>query len=247
MKKFLVIAAAALLMFGLTGQANAYFSTGDLIRVMYDSQTGVEIGTDLGAITTLQGASNYTLQAAGASNTVALSSFGATATWGQVDTAYFAESSSSVPGTGWIAAVTTPTDGSRKGGSLLSGLNTVMSYYTGLGATATVSGSTTNPSSYVDLGLSGGNYGSFLTGSTNSYGAEVNNAIGGTQNLYSWALTSSNGNQAGTLVSSLSIVTLDGTTTINPQTSATPIPPSVLLMGTGLLGLVGIGRRKFFG
>jgi hypothetical protein len=122
-----------------------------------------------------------------------------------------------------------------------------MSYYIGLGATATVSGSTTNPSSYVDLGLSGGNYGSFLTGSTNSYGAEVNNANGGTQNLYSWALTSSNGNQAGTLVSSLSIVTLDGTTTINPQTSATPIPPSVLLMGTGLLGLVGIGRRKFFG
>jgi hypothetical protein len=54
-------------------------------------------------------------------------------------------------------------------------------------------------------------------------------------------------NSVSNPVTDFTITTLDGSTVINPaQTSATPIPPSILLMGSGLLGLVGIGRRKFF-
>ena len=90
MKKLLLVFAACLLVFGVASQAQAFFDTGDLVRAMYDSQTGVEVVTDLGAISTLQGVTGYTNQADGTSNTVALTTFGTTATWSAVKTAYFA-------------------------------------------------------------------------------------------------------------------------------------------------------------
>ena len=36
-------------------------------------------------------------------------------------------------------------------------------------------------------------------------------------------------------------------TQVEPFASPTPIPPSVLLLGSGLLGLIGIKRRELFG
>jgi hypothetical protein len=235
MKKFLVIVAAALLMMGLAGQANAsYFGGGDLIEVLYDSSTGVEVAVDLGAISSLQSETK----------TVDLTTFGTTATWSQVTAAYFAVSATSgYPYNAYIAAVTTPTNVSNQAANFQSAISSLLSLYASSG-TATAS-FTSNPSGYVTL--ANGSYGGFLKSdvSTNQYGAEVNEANGGTQNLYYWTLTSNRySGTPGTQVAGISITSLDGVTTVN--VASTPIPPSVLLMGTGLLGLVGIGRRKFF-
>ena len=55
MKKIMIILAAAVLLFGFSGQAMANFADGDLIQVIY--QTGVTTGneyiTDLGQFGTL--------------------------------------------------------------------------------------------------------------------------------------------------------------------------------------------------
>ena len=77
-----------------------------------------------------------------------------------------------------------------------------------------------------------------------------NSALLNTQLLYVFAnLDSQNAgtplaNAAGNPIANFTILTASGATTINP--SAVPIPPSILLMGSGLLGLIGIGRRKLF-
>ena len=77
-------------MIGLAGQAKAYFAEGDLIRVMYDSKTGVEVVTDLGSLSSLATQTNYTKQADNTSNTIAVTTFGGSAVWSDVNTAYFA-------------------------------------------------------------------------------------------------------------------------------------------------------------
>jgi hypothetical protein len=122
-----------------------------------------------------------------------------------------------------------------------------MNLYATTGTTATVIiQSANNTGNTYAENLSGGTFGG-LFANPNSYGVEISNATQTTQSLYSWTFTkgSTQSPVAGTLVSGLSIETNGGTTTINPATAA-PIPPSILLMGSGLLGLVGIGRRKFF-
>jgi hypothetical protein len=92
---------------------------------------------------------------------------------------------------------------------------------------------------------SGGTLGGYLKTVT---GQEINLGSGLTasQNLYQVAIPYA---AAGVIsqVSGIDIFTSSiGVTTINTA-SAAPIPPSILLMGTGLLGLIGVGRKKLFG
>ena len=58
-----------------------------------------------------------------------------------------------------------------------------------------------------------------------------------------WFTTSAGrGNTNGTNENLVIQTNADGTTTINPN--ATPIPPAFFLMGSGLLGMFGLGRKK---
>ncbi|MGO9687401.1 MAG: hypothetical protein ACLP2X_02470 [Syntrophobacteraceae bacterium] len=263
MKKLLVVLAAGLLVFGVAGQAKAAFSTGDLVRVMYDASTGVEVATDMGSVSSLASSTNNT-----AFDVISLSTFGTTATWSQVNTAYFAITTGS-PLVDFIAGTATPTAQLIVGGG--TGVNgtigSILSNYSSLSAIAgdpnSVSVATTAQNTYYNNLNAGGaktaTYnGNIVVGTMSN--TEVNNAIGGTQLLYSFTGpfptgrggTVSNGVLvAAAIPTGFTIVTdvngVNGASEINPAGSAAPIPPSILLMGSGLLGLIGVGRRKIFG
>jgi hypothetical protein len=255
MKKLLGVLAAGLLVFGVAGQAKAAFTTsGELVRVMYDASTGVEVATDIGSISSLSSLTNQS-----AFDAISLSAFSDTK-WSDVTTAYFGINSSGV--IAYVAASATPTVkfGPATWSSWSSAAGSILSTYTTGTAIAgdpnSVSIATSNPLSYYTLfdkgGASLGIYGGALAAGG---GAEVNNATGGNQVL--WQIvnpTAARSNTSGTIVTAangplpgFTIVTTNGATEINPVGSAVPIPPSILLMGSGLLGLIGIGRRKIFG
>jgi hypothetical protein len=86
-----------------------------------------------------------------------------------------------------------------------------------------------------------------IGGSTNLYGQGPNSAgtgIGATESLY--LLTGSNSTTAAVESYSLgaSDLTLSANGTLSTPTSPVPIPAAVWLFGSGLLGLMGVGRRR---
>jgi hypothetical protein len=157
----------------------------------------------------------------------------------------------------------TPTQGSRKYTPASGLISTVLAdeslYQATNGSGATASSTAVEAQSYtnswsahVDEGIVG-SLGSFLT-TTNAFDTEaiVANLVAaganGYQYLYAFADGSSSG--PGTLVTvdneNLEIFTnANGSTTLEiaPQVAQTPIPPGLLLLAPGLLGLVGIRRR----
>ncbi|MGO9017103.1 MAG: hypothetical protein ACLQVJ_02015 [Syntrophobacteraceae bacterium] len=252
MKKLLLVLAAGVLVFGAAGQAMAAFSAGDLIRISYDTSTGVEIATDFGSISSLQGLNNVTI------DNLTLSEFNDTSSngWADVNTAYISYNTG--PTRAYVSGTAAPVGISGAGvGSLETAISNVFGH-DGIGTavastTASFKVGTGDSLSYytqVDVGGTGHWANEFTTSVT---GPEANNATRLTQFLYLATKSGTSGTVAQVLnsvsnpVTDFTITTLDGSTVINQETpSAAPIPPSILLMGSGLLGLVGIGRRKFF-
>jgi hypothetical protein len=253
MKKLLGVLAAGLLVFGVAGQAKAAFTSGDLIRVMYDTSTNIEVATDMGSISNLQPTTNNT-----AFDPISLSSFGSAQSWSNVITAYFAVDTSAT--NIYIAGSSSPAmvmngksySGFQSNWSSITGTYQGQPLISGSSSSVLLTGDNAGNSYYnlMDAGQGAGTYnGTLKTGTS-----EVNNGTGGTEYLYLFANTSGKSAVTGQLVPApngpspgFTIVTLDGSTEINPVGSAVPIPPSVLLMGSGLLGLIGVGRRKLFG
>jgi len=253
MKKLLVVLAACLLVFGVAGPAKAAFTTdGELVRVMFDASTGIEVATDMGLISDLQKQTNVL------SDVVPLSAFGATATWSQVSTAYFGVSSAGL--LAYIAGTGAMTMGGKTWSTFLSNDVTIVGTWASTGTAISglansVSLSTSNLSSYYAIfdggGANPGTYNGTLVAGTST--TEVANGTLATQYLYQFVAPTGKSAVNGTIVSApipagFTIVTdyngNPGGTEINP--SIVPIPPSILLMGSGLLGLIGVGRRKLF-
>lgn len=250
MKKLVGFVAAGVLMFGLAGQAKAAFSDGDLIRVMYDSATGVEIATDLGSISSLTSASNFSTF-----DTVNLSQFGSTATWSQVNVAYYGNAASSTTAYVGTASGTTPPTASGSAYASFSSASTAMKglYSSLTPSSSTVATTIANQSSYYTnmdgSGLNVGTFSAFLSGGNN----ELNMGnLGTSPQDYLWqeVVTGTGRSAKATPTELLSLnTTLNGNVAgliVNEGTSATPVPPSFLLMGSGLLGFIGVGRRKLF-
>lgn len=235
MKKLATLLAAAAFMAVTAGNALAYFEDLSLVRVVYDSSsaTGKEIAYDLGNINTYLAGGSFTTDAITTDfNGVALSN---------LRVAYYAydSSTSSI----WLSAGdTTPSVyasafSNVQGAAIMGALNPYMSNVNGKAETTA-----NDPNSYVALFNAEGNQPGTMAGAFGSNIGETslaNLASGVTQKLYFFA-DADNG-ATGELV--LNFTTTDTGTTMT-SAAPVPIPPSFLLMGSGLLGMVGI-RRKF--
>jgi len=223
MKKIMMLLAVAVLLLGFNGQAMASFSNGDLIQVVYSGTT--EIVTDEGSLATLLAGGttlNFTSPLANAS----VAYFDYITTGGSEGTVWTSGNSG-----GQTAKFGSAT-------AFQTAYNNVTGlYWPSTSSPAQASGLTTNPNSYsTQMNGSGSNVGQ-MAGFIPDGSAETSLVNNGpvTQTLYDYIPTPTRGaSQSGSIVA-----------TINTgNVSATPVPPSILLMGSGLLGLAGIGRKR---
>jgi len=243
-KRKLVALIAAALMTLSASSAFAAFADLELIRVYYD-RNGSEIATDLGLV------SNFT--AAGASANID-GSFGSLTTGYAV---YFALDRTTGMNDVWASgSVDTPsviTGGGLGMTSLKNGSVNMYSLYNTQGGTD-YTGLASNASSYkTKLSSTQGQLGSTISvGSRLNTEADLTALIAAgtgslTQALYFWdnALTTVAADKIGVQVASIT-TNFDGSTIITSSTPAapTPIPPAFLLMGSGLLGMVGLRRKS---
>ncbi|MFZ2223231.1 MAG: hypothetical protein WAV26_00940 [Candidatus Deferrimicrobium sp.] len=235
MKKYFGIFLAAMLMVGAAGPAMAGIAATNLLRIVYDtSDSGtVEIGSDLGSAPTLT---------AGAITTNPFSVSSADLDHYSVVYLAFSASANQL----WFTATSLPTVNPLVWVSTKSATNSTM--YNFAAGTTTVGLKSANNSYWnkMDLGGVFGAVGSLNTfipqPSNNVYGVEANLAALATggyvdQTLYFYQ------NGLGLSDTGFTLRTLaDGTTQVLAA-SAVPIPPSVLLLGSGLLGMIGIRRK----
>lgn len=255
MKKYFGIFVAAMLLLGAASQAMAYFAgTTELVRVVFNRNGTVEVATDLGNINTLAAtAPNANLAVGNGTAAFTVGQVTGAGSMADLFVAYFATDGIT---NAWIAGTSPILAGSRKGTSLNTGVESINTYYNSLGGTTgTVVGSHgVGNNTYTELfnQTTLGGYGNFVNQSTDlQFGTEVNlanlvAANGFTDQILYGFIGNANATIAPTGVAGVTIRTLvdangNGYTVINP--SAVPIPPSVLLFGSGLLGMIGIRRK----
>ena len=93
MKKLFVVLIAAMLVAGFAGKAAAsYFNDGDLIRVVFDTASHVEVATDLGSVSSILAGGSLSADSFKANFTT-----GGTTDWANMQVAYFSFSPSTGP------------------------------------------------------------------------------------------------------------------------------------------------------
>jgi len=243
-KKLFLIAATFMLMFSFAGQAMASFANGDLIQVVFTTDgSGAEVATDLGSFTAITSGSvtGNTL-----SNTINMGNFSGYSMT-DLSVAYFVYNGASGNLGLWITGpdggLTTNGGGNKSTAQSIS--STLLGYYKSISSTATtVVGSASNGSSYYNIASQASNSGAFggVIDTTNG-GADATLVASGyvDQYLYYFAMSTLNGSVSGVEVADIRTFA-DGHTQIIPLVS-TPLPAAVWLLGSGLVGLVGIRRR----
>lgn len=240
-KKLAVLVAAALMTL-TASSAFAAFSDLELIRVYYD-RAGAEIATDLGKV------SDFT--AAGATKTIA-GSFGSLTTG---FASYFAldRSTNQLWASGSTTTASMATGTSLGLTSMKSGTTVMYSLFNGQGGT-NYTGSAAALSSYKNkLSATQGNMASAVAAGSrlNTEASLISVLAGGSVNQGLWFWANANGTtttQKTGVLAAIITTNADGSTVITSSTPApvtsTPIPAAMYLMGSGLLGLVGMRRRN---
>ena len=242
MKKIVTILAAAMLTLGAAANAMAYFSNGDLIQVAYVMGGTNEVATDLGSASSLVSGGTVTLTG---SNALSLSALGASS-WDQVNVVYFALDTATKRV--WESASDSVTTNKNAYTAFASAMSNLYLGYQGAGSTQTVSLAQSDVHSYNTLfnnnDTSGVSNGVMANLNTNWTGVEMNLAALATGGTATATIYSKIANTTSALAATpLTIVaSSDGTVTASSGTP-TPIPPRFLLMGSGLLGMVGIRRK----
>lgn len=234
-----VLAAAAMTL--TASSAFAAFADLDLIRVVYERTTGTtELGTDLGVVKNADG-SIKTGTYAGSLPTVS--------TANNLYAAYFALDRTT--GELWVSGSSDITKapvavGSKGFTSTLSGTTNLYSYYNLLtpDANGVVTAAKSDSRSYTTkLSASQGALANAINIATRvNTEAKLASLVTGsatsvTQNLYYFA-NAKVANSKGVAVATITTFD-DGHTVV-----ATPIPAAAYLLGSGLMGLVGLRRRN---
>jgi hypothetical protein len=239
MKKIVMLIMAIVLVIGVCSNAMAYFEDQHLFRVVYDRAGTNEVVTDLGLISSLTAPTTANWAFAGQSTWDA-SMFSASP---NLYVAYFAQKAGST-GNAWTSG---PDGGQlfRQWSAFSSGGNSIKAEYQMYGTSQVIGPKTDNRSywSVMDQGTLGA-AGSFnLAIAAKNGEAAVNTAPLGyvDQMLYFYgSVNSFTSNKVGVALATIRTYS-DGHTELNP--SAVPVPAAVYLLGSGLLGLVGIRRK----
>lgn len=256
-KKMITLLAAAMLTMSIAGTASAAFVQGDLIRVVYDTVGSKEIATDLGSWSAVTGSANNTALGGGV-DAFTLSQFGTTTQYSDLRVGYFvADQTTSANRVAIAGDANGLTSGSRKFSSYMGNAGVVLTQYAALatGNTAIVAdkSNTLVNSFYNKMDASGVNvsgYGGWVTAANNPGGVLNLAALATTgyvdQTIYTWTGTNLATSNATAGTAALTLRTMANGTSILTSGGAaatTPIPPAFLLMGSGLLGMVGIRRK----
>lgn len=234
--------AVTMLLFGVSGQAMANFAQGDLIQVVYQTNGSYEVATDLGAFaptTAYSGPNiNFTsnpFPAAGAPG--AFSSAG----WSNLQISYFVSTSSAVWTSGPASGQSSAT---AQGTQSTNPVQDMLSKFASLGASGQAELLKSDTNSYftnMDKGGSAaGSFGGFIpagNGEQNLAALSGQSYVDSYLYYYATPGTGASGVQVAdirTFANGTSEVV--GNSHGNPG-SALPIPPSILLMGSGLMAL----------
>jgi len=256
------LAAAAALTLGLSGNAMAAIDNGDLIRVVYDTVGSVEYATDLGSFSSIlsrtAGGEKNIVVGAGV-DAVQTSIFGSTTQMSDLRVAYFTFDSANGKWVGLASGLESISNVARKYGNFETAAQAVsgMASAPTNGAydanmvtadsakLANKSGANTFYTKFS--AVLGPNYAGMVS-NTNTNGIASLAALataGGTveQNFFTWTGTNTNVASAGSLAFTLTMLA-DGSTVINKMDGPqTPVPAAAWLLGSGLMGLVGLRRR----
>lgn len=248
MKRFaMILLAACVPLFGVSGKAMAAFTTGDLIQVVYQTNGANEVATDLGAFAQTTAYSgpgiSYT------TNLLPLAGTGAFlgSTWSNLQVAYFIRDTASTAA--WVSGPQAgQVNGNRQGTGFQSTSTAVLSKYNSLGAGSQYVLAQSDLQSYVtkmDLGspsINAGFFGGFIQTKTGEQNLGAL-ATTGFVDSYLYYYGNANTQQAGLQVADIRLFA-DGHTEIVGTPSTVPIPAPVMLLGSGLLALVGIRRKQ---
>ncbi len=251
LKKKIAIVLAAAMMTLSASSAFAAFADIDLVRVVYERTSGTtELVSNLGNAATIAGKKTSTATTVGTGGTFAGSLPGTVTTPANLFVAYFAIDKTT--NELWVSGSTDITKapvavGSMGFTSTKSGWTNIQSYYNTLtpDANGVYTGSQGNPNSYrlkqtANQGAMGNGINIATRVNTEASLASLVNgtATSVSQNLYYFA----NANVAGSKGVAVATITTssNGATTV----TTTPIPAAFYLMGSGLMGLVGLRRRN---
>lgn len=243
MKKLLGILVALMLVLGMAGQSMAAFSTNlELFRITYTTGSAYEVISDLGTIGT-----TFATNGSGVISNTYTNLAGGSNAWYGNSSANFSTSTPNL----YVAYLAFDVTSnafylSGNAGGQPGGINDPSSaLYTftqgqGSGSSTITQQRTVASNSYwQQINNSGNNTATFAGFYPAATGEALIGAGGATQSLYYFA----NGANGSAGLAAATIVTnADGSTSINP--SAVPIPAAVWLLGSGLLGLIGIRRRS---